>query len=295
MLLVTGPTGNVGAEVAAALTALGGAAPAHRLAAHHPDGVRRRLGDDVPVVAFDYDDRATWDAALDGIDTLFLLFPVPSPRTVRTRMIPFVDAAVGAGVDHIIYVSVPAAADVKRVPHYHVERHIEASGAHHTFLRCGYFAQNLVRAISTHGTDIVLHDEVFIPGKRSRTNLLDARDVADVVVTIAGDPAAHRDRAYRLNGSDVLDFEEVASTLSDVLERPIRYTDPSLPRYWRRLYRRGVTWDTISFMTIVYSLSRRGSNATEGGELPDLLGRDPRTFRTFATEERWRWDTCAWT
>lgn len=295
MLLVTGPTGNVGTQVSRALVDLGDAAPAYRLAAHRPDSVRRELGADVPVVAFDFDDRATWAAALDGVDSLFLLFPVPSPRTVRTRMKPFVDAATAAGVGHIVYVSVPGAATVKRVPHYAVERHIEASGAHHTFLRCGYFAQNLVRAISTHGTDIVLHDELFIPARDSQTNLLDARDVADAVVNIAADLESHRDRAYLLNGRDVFDFTQIAATLTEALGREIRYTNPSMPAFWRRLYRRGVTWDTIGFMTIVYSLSRRGTNATEGGDLETLLGRPSRSFHDFATEERWRWDTCAWT
>jgi uncharacterized protein YbjT (DUF2867 family) len=210
-------------------------------------------------------------------------------------MKPFIDAAVAAGTGHIIYVSVPAAATVKRVPHYAVERHIEASGADHTFLRCGYFAQNLVRSISTHGTDVVLHDELFVPAKASKTCLLDARDVAQVAVEVARDPASHRNREYRLSGLDVLDFSQIAEVLTEVLGRTIVYTDPSLPRYWRRLVHRGVTWDTVAFMTIVYSLSRRGSNATVGGELEELLGRPPTSFRTFVEDHRWRWEQCAWT
>jgi uncharacterized protein YbjT (DUF2867 family) len=295
MLVVTGPTGNVGAELAEALVALGAAAPPYRLAAHDPDRVRGQHGHDVPVVAFDYDDRTTWTGALAGATSLFLLFPLPSPRTVRTRMKPFIDAAVAAGVDHIVYVSVPAAADVKRVPHYHVERLIEASGASYTFLRCGYFAQNLVRAISTHGVDIVLRDEVFVPARSSRTCMLDSRDVAQVALEVVREPAHHRDRAYALTGAEVLDFGEVAEVLSEVLERPIRYADPKLLAYWWRLRRRGVTWDTVAFMTIVYTLTRRGVNSKVTDTVEQLIGRAPTSFDSFARAYRWRWETCTWT
>lgn len=295
MLVVTGPTGNVGAEFVDALIALGDDAPPFRIAAHDPDRFRRERGHHVPVVGFEYDDRSTWVTVLGGATSLFLLFPVPSPKAVRTRMKPFIDAAVAAGVGHIIYVSVPAAENVKRVPHYHVERHIEASGADYTFLRCGYFAQNLVRAISTHGVDIALYDELFVPARSSRTCMLDSRDVAQVALRAVQDPGEHRNVAHVLTGADVLEFGEVAETLSSVLERPVRYVDPSLPSFWRRLRRRGVTWDTVAFMTIVYTITRRGANSRVTDTVETLLGRPPTSFRAFAEDYRWRWEMCAWT
>ena len=46
------------------------------------------------------------------------------------------------------------------------------------------------------------------------------------------------------------------------LGRPIRYTSPSFPAFWRRLRPR-VSWDTLLFMTIVYTLARRGRNVID--------------------------------
>ncbi|MFN3258715.1 MAG: NmrA family NAD(P)-binding protein [Ilumatobacter sp.] len=295
MLLVTGPTGNVGADLTRQLVDMGSDAPPYRLAGHHPDRLRAEYGDDVEVVPFAYDDRDTWPAALEGVDTLFLLFPLPKPKTARSWMAPFVAAAAEAGVRHVIYVTVPGADKRKVVPHHHVEQAILASGMHHTFLRCGYFSQNLVRVISTHGVDIAEHDEVFVPAKDSTTTFLDSRDVAAAVITIVAEPEPHRGASYVLTGPEALTFGEVAEVLSDVLERPITYVSPSIPSYVRRLRKRGVTWDTVLFMNVVYRLARSGVNAWSSEDLPKLLGRPATPFREFAVDHRWRWDQQVWT
>ncbi|MFD4405452.1 NmrA family NAD(P)-binding protein [Nocardia sp. NPDC058499] len=295
MIVLTGPTGNVGAEVARLMVERETAWP-FRIAAHSVERTRARLdAPQAPVVAFDYDDRTTWGPVLDGVTTLFLLFPLPSPRTVTTRMKPFIDAAVAAGCRHIVYISVPGADRQKVVPHYAVERHIEASGAHYTFLRCGFFMQNLCRKVSTHGVDIMDRGELFIPGGDGVTTFLDSRDVATVVVQVLTDPSLHRDRSYTLTGPQQLDLDSAARLLSRALDRPVRYTRPSLPRFWIRMFGRGVSWDTVLFMTIVYTLTRLGRNDTSTDQLPELLGRPATTFERWAHDYRPVFEARDWT
>jgi uncharacterized protein YbjT (DUF2867 family) len=295
VLVITGPTGNVGTELTRALAERGDTAPPYRVAAHHPDRIADTFGDHVPTVRLDYDDPATWPAALEGATTLFLLYPLPKPKTVKTWMKPFVDAAAEAGVQHVVYVTVPGADRLKFVPHHAVERHIEASGMAYTFLRCSYFAQNLVRDISTHGVDIAEHDEIFIPAGTGRTTFIDSRDVAELIVDIVDDPAPHHTATYTLTGPEALGFDDVAQILTEVLGRPIRYAKPSMPSFWRRLKQRGVTWDTIAFMTAVYTLTRFDKNDPSSSDLDELLGRQATSFRTFAEDYRWRWEQQVWT
>ncbi len=294
MIVLTGPTGNVGDELLG-LFVKQADAPPYRVAAHHPERVRELHGVDVPVVAFDFDDRSTWPAVLDGITALFLLYPLPHPRTVKTRMTPFIDAAVAAGATHIVYVSVPGADHLKVVPHHGVERHIEASGASWTFLRSSYFMQNLVRAISSHGVDIMDSNEIFIPAGDGRTSFVDSRDVATVAYQALTEPGAHARQAYTLTGPTRLNFDEVAAILSEVLERKIVYTRPSLLAFWRRMRRRGRPRDVVFFMGIVYTLTRTGRNEPLTGELGPLLGRPPATLEQFALAYRDRWLTRSWT
>ncbi|MGF1507276.1 MAG: NmrA family NAD(P)-binding protein, partial [Anaerolineae bacterium] len=256
MLLVTAPTGNVGNEVAKLLVER---RPfPFRLAAHTPERVRKLHGDDVDIVPFDYKDRSTWGPALEGVDQVFLIFPYPQPIKVHTWMKPFVNELATRDIKHLVFVDVPGSDHVKIVPHYQVERHIEEVGIPHTFLRCTYFMQNLCRGISTHGVDIVEHQELFIPAGDGRMTIIDSRDVAEVVLKIFEDPEPHKNKGYTLSGPDNLDMHGVAEILSEALDREIRYTNPSFIKFWWRLMRRGVAMDVIAFMTIVYTLTQQG-------------------------------------
>ncbi len=294
MIVVTGPTGNVGAELIRLLAAHDDQ-PDFRVISRHPQAVNEQFGEHISTALVDFDDRSTWDPALAGIKKLFLLYPLPHPRTVKTRMTPFVDAAVAAGCEHIVYVSVPGADHLKVVPHYGVERHIEASGAHHTFLRASYFMQNLVRAISTHGVDIADNSEIFIPAGNGKTSFVDSRDVAAVALDALLNSAKHLDAAYVLSGPERLHMDQAAEILSEVLGVHIRYAKPSMLQFWVRMKKRGMPLDVLFFMTIVYTLTRTGRNEPLTDTLPELLGRPATSFRQFAEDYHDRWLTRSWT
>lgn len=109
------------------------------------------------------------------------------------------------------------------------------------------------------------------------------------------DPDSFRDTAQVLAGPQTLDLHEVAAVLARALERPVRYTFPSLWTFVRRLRRRGVSWDTVAFMCIVYTLTRRGRNETCTTKLPELLGRPATTIKQWAEDYRPVFETRSWT
>jgi len=290
MIVVTGPNGNVGTELVKML--VGQTELAFRIAAHSPDKIAQLYGPDAPFVKFDYSDRATWAPLLAGATVLFLLFPLPHPRTAREWMVPFVKAAADAGIRHIVYLSVPGADKIPAVPHHAVEKAIVASGVPHTILRAGFFAQNLCRDITTHAVDIAAHNEIYVPAGAGRTTFVDSRDVAEVAVNIMADPALHAGQSYVLTGPEALDYSEVAALFTTELGRPIRYARPSIPAFWWRVGRR-VTWDTLFFMTVVYTLTRFGKNAPTTDTLQQLLGRPARSMAQFIHDYRDRFSGTA--
>jgi uncharacterized protein YbjT (DUF2867 family) len=285
MILVTGPNGNVGTELVAQLAAR--QTLPFRVAAHSPEKIAQRYGASAPYVRFDFNDQASWSPALEGVTVLFLLFPLPHPRTAKAWMVPFVEAAAKAGVGHIVYLSVPGADTQKAVPHHTVENAIKASGVPYTILRASFFAQNMCRDITTHAVDVARHDEIFVPAGNGRTSFIDSRDVAEAAIGIMADPGPHAGKSYLLTGPETLDYDEVAKIFSEELGRPIRYARPSLFAFWRRVGPR-VTWDTLFFMSIVYTLTRFGKNAPLSDTLPRLLGRPARTMRDFVRDHRSR-------
>lgn len=295
VLLVTGPSGNMGAELVGLLA---GRAQGERwrVASRHPERQAEALaGTDGEAVRLDFFDRTTWPAALDGVRSLFLLFPLPGNRAAREAILPFLDAAEEAGCKHVVYVSVFGADRARFIPHHKVEQRLFASPMASTVLRCSFFMQNLHREISTHGTDIVERGELFVPAGRGRTTFIDARDAAAVAADALLRPETHRDRVHHLTGSQALTMAEVAASLTRHLGFPVRYPRPGLVRFATRLRHRGVGWDTVAFMSAVYTLTRLGRNQPVTVELARLLGRPPRTLDEFLADSAWRWPERAWT
>uniref|UniRef100_UPI00357142BD NmrA family NAD(P)-binding protein n=1 Tax=Lentzea pudingi TaxID=1789439 RepID=UPI00357142BD len=181
------------------------------------------------------------------------------------------------------------------IPHHKIEQALFASSMTWTVLRCSFFMQNLFRSISTHGEDIAERGELFIPAGRGRTTFIDARDAAEVAVEELLDPNRHRNTVHHLTGATALKMDEVAASLSIHLGAPVRYTNPSLPRFAGRLRKRGVGWDSIGFMSAVYSLTRLGLNQPITGDVERLLGRRPRTLDDFLVDQSWRFAGRSWT
>ncbi len=287
MFVVTGPSGNVSSELTTALAAQSDIP--YKIAARNPQKIQDQYGAHVPTVRFDFGKRETWGPTLDGCKTLFLLFPLPHPVTAKERMAPFVEAARDAGVEHIIYVSVPGADKLKFVPHYWVEKAIRDSGVNYTILEASYFAQNFTRAISSHIIDIALKGEVFVPTGKGKTSFLDSRDLSDAIMNIIRKPEPHYKKTYVVSGPERLDMWEVAQIFSEELGRDIRYVNPSLPRFLYRYIRRGVPGDVLFFMSVVYTLTRFGKNEPLTDILPELLGKPPRTFRDYVRDYKDQW------
>ena len=295
VLLITGPTGNVGHELVDVLQRE--PAGLHwRVASRHPDALSTLLASaSAEVVRLDFFDRSTWDAALAGVDVLFLLFPLQGNRAAREGIVPFLERAQNTGCRHVVYVSVFGADRARFIPHHTVEATLRDSSMTWTVLRCSFFMQNLHRHISTHGVDIADRGELFIPAGRGRTSFIDARDAAAVAALALLHPEQHRNVVHHLTGPAALSMTEVAAALTTELGYPVTYTHPGLVRFAWRLRRRGVGWDSIGFMCAVYTLTRLRQNQPITDEVARLLHRPPKTLAQFLRDSAWRWRERAWT
>lgn len=277
-ILVTGATGNVGREV---VRALSGRAVRVR-AAVRDAGAPVAAADE--TVRFDFGDPATYHAAFEGVSKLFLMRP-PAISDVETVIKPAVMHAAEAGVAQIVFLSLMGVEKRSYVPHYKVERFVEAAGVPYTFLRPGFFMQNLD---TTHRVDIAEHDDIFIPAGNARTAFIDVRDIGAVAAHVLTTPG-HENRAYELTGAEALTYDEVAAIFSDVLGRNITYSDPSLLRFATRMKRRGYPWMFVLVTTFLYFTTRRGAAEEVTDDVRRLLGRDPITLRQYVADYASAW------
>jgi uncharacterized protein YbjT (DUF2867 family) len=202
-LLVTGATGNIGAPLVELLLAQGTSC---RAAVTDVAGYQHE-GHDQETVRFDFNDPSTFAAALDGIDSVFLLRP-PAISRVGPTLNRFVTEAEAAGVKHVVFSSVAGAATNKLLPHHRVETHLRATCMKVTVLPPTFFADNLGDA---YREDIRCDHRLFVPAATARVAFIDARDIAAVVAQIAQDPSPHIDQGYTLTGSTNYSFAEVAT------------------------------------------------------------------------------------
>ncbi|MDZ7849442.1 MAG: SDR family oxidoreductase [Halodesulfurarchaeum sp.] len=275
-VLVTGATGTVGSTVVHALEA---ETATVRIASRRPEEAGEEFAADVEAVEFSFSRPETWGSSLGGVDAVFLLLP---PGTGVDPIREFVDATARVGVEHVVFLSVLGAEAVPVLPHRRIERHLAATSVHFTHLRAAYFAQNL---LEIHRPEIVDRDEIFVPAGDGAMGIIDARDVGQVAATALVEPE-HRNRAYTLTGPEPVSFFEVARVASDVLEREIRYADPSGVRFARRMYARGVAPTLIAFMIAEYSVTRLGWASRTTDTVQHILGREPRTVREFFEDHR---------
>jgi len=272
-VLVTGATGTVGSRVVAALAA---ADDPVRAAARDAARARESLDAD-SAVTFDFEKPETWGDALDAIDRLFLVRP---PQLSRVGAITdFVDAAERVGVDHVVVLSVLGAGKNPLLPHRRIERHVEGTGLEWTFVRASFFMQNFLEEHREEVRDGVL----FVPAGDGTTSFVDARDVAAVAAAALTEPD-HGGRAYDVTGPEALTYDEVAAVFSDVLDRPVTYANPSLPRFAWETYRRGTSLGKTLMMSGIYTTARFGLAGRVADDVRTVLGRDPIDFRTFVDD-----------
>lgn len=280
--LVTGATGHVGREVAVALLQSGAEVIA---ACRDPADVAGLVAAGAAAVRFDFNDRSRWSEALEGIRGLFLMRP-PAIADVANNLLPFIDAAQAAGVEHVVFLSVAGAGSNRWVPHRKVEDHLRARGDGFTNLRPGFFAQNLQ---SSYQEDIASDDRIYVPAGSGLVNWIDVRDVAAVAACILLSPKAHRGQSYTLTGPGPVAWAQVEAALSRALSRPIRYQPASVWGYARHLHRRGLPPGAIAVQTILHFLLRFGQGAGMDPALEQLLGRPGRGIEAYIAEFAHLW------
>lgn len=283
-VLVVGSTGNLGRAVVDGLVRRG--VPVR---AGTTDSGRLGNGPGARAVHLDLRDPATFRAALDGARGLFLVRP-PAIARVGPTLNALVDAAVAAGVEHVVFSSVTGADANRLVPHHRVERHLQASGTGWTILRPGFFAQNLADA---YRADVLRDDRLLLPAGRGRAAFVDTRDVGELAALVLADPEPHRGAGYVLTGPEALDFDAVAALLSEATGRAIRYEATSALRYLRHVHAQGRPAAQAVVQTVLHVGLRHGQAERVDPTLGRLLGRPGRTLAEYVRDHRALWTGAA--
>ncbi|GAA4205118.1 NAD(P)H-binding protein [Streptosporangium oxazolinicum] len=280
MILVTGATGKVGGQVVAQLLDAGVAV---RALARDPASAT--LPEGAEVVRGDLADPATLDDALDGVESVFLVWPTLS----ADHAAPAAVETIAKHARGVVYLSArgvpdPAPGAPEQDPnsilgsHALVERLIERSGLEWTFLRPGGFAANtLMWASQIRDTGTVR----WLHGAASRA-LIHERDIAAAGVSVLTG-TGHTGARYVLSGPETLTQVEQVTAIGEAIGRPVRWEELPPEIALRGLLDQG--WSPAAAEEMIDAYARMAihpESATSAME--ELTGRPATPFRKWAAD-----------
>lgn len=203
-IFVTGATGLVGSRVVAALRASGFMGELR--AATRRQDIPSVLGIATPT-RFDFDDRASVRAAVQGVDALFLATGYSVTMLVQSQCV--LEEARRAGVQRIVHLGALTDEDDRHAPliwHQFVERYVEALGFEFVHLRPSFFMETVLAGIG-RAKGRLYH--FFGDAKVAFTSVDDIAEVAAAALTSAD----HAGRVLPLATAPIT-MAEVAAALS---------------------------------------------------------------------------------
>ena len=273
---ITGATGHIGGTTARLLTDAG--LPV-RLLVRDPSRAPSLPGAEVRQAV--YGDPAAADA-LRGVETLLMVSAAESDDRVAEHR-GFVEAAVEAGVRHIVYTSFVGASDASGFllgrDHGATEEIIRGTGLDFTFLRDNFYAEVFPFFADEDGA-------LKGPAGSGRVAAVSRRDVAEVAALVLRDPTTHVGAAYDLTGPEALTLDEAAEVLTSVTGRPHHFVDETMEEARASRAHYGAPEWLVEAWISTYTAIRDGELEDVSDDIPRLLGRPATSFADAVTAAR---------
>jgi uncharacterized protein YbjT (DUF2867 family) len=236
-------------------------------------GLPVRLGSRGANPPFDWEDRSNWEAALDGIDAVYISYQpdLAVPGAVETVQ-AFTDLAVKNGVGKLVLLSGRGEAEAEDA-----ERVIQNSGVDWTILRCSWFFQNFSEA---HFLEPIIQGELALPVGNIAEPFVDVEDIAEIAVLALTKPG-HSGQLYELTGPRALTFAEAVDEIARGTGRDIRFVAVPPNAYKEALEQAQLPAELIDLVLYLFTTVLDGRNTPLADGVQRALGRPARDFSDY--------------
>jgi uncharacterized protein YbjT (DUF2867 family) len=232
-----------------------------------------RLGSRSGQPPFEWSDAATWPAALQGVESVYLAyFPDIAVPGASDAIREFTAQALESGVRRVVLLSGRGEHQAELC-----EQIVRDSGIAYTVLRASWFAQNFSESFFL---EPILSGEVALPIGPVGEPFIDADDIADAAVAALTDDR-HAGQTYEVTGPRLWTFEQAVAEIARVTKRQIRYVQVPLAAYVAELKAIDLPPDVISLISFLFIEVLDGRNATVTDGIQRALGRPARDFSDY--------------
>ncbi|MFP4622007.1 MAG: NmrA family NAD(P)-binding protein [Bacteroidales bacterium] len=282
-ILVTGATGNIGYQVIRYLFEWN---TQNRIIA----GVRNiEKGKDslshigkLEFREFDFENPATFDSALEGVDRVFLLRP-PHISNIKKHFRPLIAKLKEKGIHEVVFLSVQGAERSRVIPHHKIERLINVFNLDYIFLRPSYFMQNLTTTLIN---EIQKKQKIILPAGKAKFNWIDANNIGVAAAILLEKFEMYKNQAYELTGYENEDFYTVTRLINQTLDTDIQYESVNPIRFYRIKRKDWLPKGKILVMLMLHFLPRFQREPHISGFYEQLTGKKPTRLKAFIERER---------
>ncbi|MEH7096152.1 SDR family oxidoreductase [Neobacillus vireti] len=278
-ILVTGFNGKIGYEVARKAKEMNLQIVC---AVRNVEKAKQKYGDDYEFVSLDFSRPETFQEALMGVDRIFLMYPPGD----NIQFASFIEKVKDQEIKHIVYLSLKDVQFMPFVHHFKNEKLIKKSKIPYTFLRAGYFMQNLNDFMLKEITE---RQRIFVPAGNGKTSFVDARDIADLAVFSLTNTEQHRFQKYVITGDEALDFFEVAKIMSEVLNTDIRYDNPSIKEFKEFMIKHGGDKGFINVVVGVHFPTKLGLAKGIKDDFEKVMNKKPTKIKKYIEDFKENW------
>jgi NAD(P)H dehydrogenase (quinone) len=269
-IVVTGATGQLGRLVIEYLTRAGVAPGDITALGRSADRLARFDGTGIRTAVASYDEPESLDAALAGAEKVLLVSGSEVGQRVRQHG-NVIDAAVRAGVSHLVYTSAPHADSSELIlapEHKATEELIIAADLPFTILRNNWYTENYASA-TEQAEATGNHVASTGDGRVASASRTDYAEAAAVVLTTDG----HDGAVYELSGDFAWTGEELAAAMSDIVGERIAFLSVTSEEHADLLRTAGLDEGAIGFVVGLDANIRDGLLGDATPDMRTLLGR----------------------
>lgn len=271
-ILVTGATGTIGKAV---VTALINEKKSFVAGVRNKATASENLGTDVDLVTFDFQDPSTYEAATTGVDKVFLLGP-PLVTNLDSLLTPFIDFLNQKAIKRVVYVGALKMEKLAGLPfHVILTEKLKKDGFEYTILKPSFFAQNFK---NYEWENIIQRGITYTPAGTGKVAFVDVNDIALVAVKALTEDG-HVGKEYDITGPETLSYADAASLLSQVMNKPVVYLNPTPEEYTGALKNAGAPDFIAPYMISVYSLIVNNEVNIISPVVEKLTGRKPTSLK----------------